>query len=63
MMNLDITDAKKSTVINSNKDQQHEIEKISALINDNEKFRDYLHLKQEFQIVKPKKRFKFKKKL
>ena len=38
------------------KDQQHEIEKISALINDNEKFRDYLHLKQELQTVKPKKR-------
>ena len=55
MMNLDITDAKNST-IKKIKDQQHEIEKISALINDNEKFRDYLHLKQELQTVKPKKR-------
>ena len=55
MMNLDITDAKKST-LQKIKDQEHEIEKISEMINDNQYFRDYLDLKQEFQTVKPKKR-------
>ena len=55
MMNLDITDAKKST-LQKIKDQEHEIEKFSEMINDNQYFRDYLDLKQEFQTVKPKKR-------
>lgn len=55
MMNLDITDAKKST-LQKIKEQEHEIEKISEMINDNEDFRHYLDLKHEFQTVKPKKR-------
>ena len=37
MMNLDITDAKKST-LQKIKEQEHEIEKISEMINDNEDF-------------------------